>query len=118
VVKIYRNLRDKCFSVLFRGKVIEHCDAFMLHNCEFKVSQSGRQRVLKEKRKNVHAFVVGNRVPLNKHSSRLRVPLTSKVKRAMYNPYKFNSFVDFYTLQPIYRAQFVVGTNGCDIYYS
>ena len=44
---------------MLRGKVLEHNTEFFLKDVEFKVSQAGRNRVLKEQRKNVHAFVCG-----------------------------------------------------------
>jgi hypothetical protein len=42
-----------------KGKVIAHVDNIIVANPTFKVSEAGRQRVFKEKRKNVHAGVVG-----------------------------------------------------------
>ena len=60
-VFVYRNLANKLFSLRDKqGIVIAHADTLFLTNCEFKVSEAGRQRVLKEKRKNVHAGVEGN----------------------------------------------------------
>lgn len=58
---VYRNLRTGGFSVR-RGGIVEerfppHLTAVML-DCTFKVNQAGRQRVLREKQKNVHAFIV------------------------------------------------------------
>lgn len=54
---IYFNLHKKCWSVKYRGKVIHHCTSLVAHQCKFIVSEKGRQRVLREQRKNVHAYV-------------------------------------------------------------
>ena len=52
-------------------------------NVEFKVNESGRQRVICEKRKNVHAFVVADKYK-GLINSRYRLDKLDKVK---YNPY-------------------------------
>lgn len=56
-VKVYRNLHKKCFSVKVGNKVVAHLEKFILEDCEFRVSQKGRERVLREKQKNVHAYI-------------------------------------------------------------
>lgn len=61
-VFVYRNLSQNCWSLKMmegecKGRVIAHAEEVMLINAVFKVSEAGRQRVLKEKRKNVHAGV-------------------------------------------------------------
>lgn len=60
-VKVYFNLHKKCFSIQDKntGLVVAHAPSVKMKNVEFKVSEKGRQRVLREKKKNVHAFVVG-----------------------------------------------------------
>lgn len=55
---IYRNLHKNCFSVRYKGKVIEHLDELYAYDVTFKVNEAGRQKVLATKTKNVHAFVV------------------------------------------------------------
>jgi len=62
VVEVYRNLHRRCFSIrsVETGRVIGHAtDGVGLVRAEFKVSEAGRQRVLRERRKNVHAVVRG-----------------------------------------------------------
>ena len=63
-VFVYYNLHKKTFSVKAldgsrKGRVVYHADEVLLSDCQFKVSEPGRQRVLSERRKNVHAGVVG-----------------------------------------------------------
>ena len=65
-VRVYRNLHRDCLSVQARvngaWRVVAHRDSVNLSNVTFKVSEAGRQRALREGRKNVHAFVVGSYV--------------------------------------------------------
>jgi hypothetical protein len=53
------------------------------------VSEAGRQRVLREKRKNVHAFVRGELMSL------VNDPKDSaeNLQTITYNPYKYKTFV-------------------------
>ncbi len=46
--KVYYNLHKKCLSIMLRGKVLQHSTEFFLKDVEFKVSQAGRSRVLRE----------------------------------------------------------------------
>lgn len=65
-VFIYWNLHRECWSIKAlegpsKGRVIAHASAWAIsHGVQFKVSGAGRQRVLREQRKNVHAGVVGD----------------------------------------------------------
>lgn len=89
----YRNLHRDCWSVKalegkLKGRVIYHAKAVTLWNCTFKVSEAGRQRVLREQKKNVHAGVVG----MLDESTANWIPM-SMGKPVTYNPYKYDSFV-------------------------
>jgi len=89
-VRVYFNLHKKLLSVQTkvngRWKVIKHVDGIALRDVCFKVSEVGRQRVLREKRKNVHAFIEGEECPLYGDINR---KLDCKVT---YNPYKYEKF--------------------------
>lgn len=67
-----------------------------LENVTFKVSEAGRQRVLREGRKNVHAYIIGDLVDGQ--------PLT-KGETVTYNPYRFSSFVLKDTEAPVHKAE-------------
>ena len=98
-VEVYYNLRKKCLSVRKRGLVIDHVRSILLKNAEFVVQPAGRKRVLKEKRKNVHAYVRGERVAV--------ASFDSKSERITYNPYKNKSFVSVETGKPVYKKDIV-----------
>lgn len=86
---IYRNLRTGGFSVRYRGRVIDRLNIFTAMNVEFKVNELGRQRVIKEKQKNVHAFVVAGRYKglINKEYA------LDKLIKITYNPYTDAQFM-------------------------
>ena len=60
-VQVYRNLNNGLISIqdLSTGLVLGHASAIDLEEASFIVREAGRQQVIKEKRKNVHAFVRG-----------------------------------------------------------
>jgi len=97
-VFVYWNLHKKCWSVrcVKTGKVIFHKQSLMVRNAEFVVSQAGRLRVLRKRRKNVHAGIRGELIEDN------NVELNRKVR---YNPYLFSSFM--IQDSPIYQAEYV-----------
>jgi len=69
-----------------KGRVIDHAPRVDLLNAKFVVRPAGRARVIREKRKNVHAFVEGDMV----HYSLL--DNYSRVGKIEYNPYRSGSF--------------------------
>jgi hypothetical protein len=87
-IRAYYNLHKKCFSVqdYKTGKVVEHTNKLYLSNALFVVRKSGNERVKKEGRKNVHAFVNGIR-----HSNSEDAPLGSSYQ-VSYNPHTMDYF--------------------------
>ena len=110
-VEVYFNLHKKCFSVRHAGKVIFHSNLVRLKNVQFVVQPAGRAKVLKEGRKNVHAFVRGTLVTEPKYRGVLNM--------ATYNPYKYSTFVDADTKKPLYLSTYVTLLNNKkpEIYY-
>lgn len=103
-VRIYRNLHKKLYSVQEkvngRWKVVEHTNDINLINVTFKVSEAGRQRVIKEKRKNVHAVMIGERFPFIPKSFVYLDEIT-------YNPYKSPYFMVKSEDKPLDKAKYV-----------
>lgn len=114
-VSVYFNLNRKCLSIRAeegpaKGRVIAHAQTAALGEVTFKVSEAGRQRVLKEQRKNVHAFVRGTLIAIEGKFTEagkaagvdrevMRCPILKTVsqnsnwQQVTYNPYRFDSFV-------------------------
>lgn len=92
-VMIYKNLHNGLFSVKQDGLVVAHVESFSMDSVSFKVSEAGRQRVLKEKKKNVHAYIIGKIFDINnldvKNDLFKRMVAIQSIR---YNPYKANCF--------------------------
>lgn len=99
-VRVYYNLHRHCLSVQHRTRqgwrVREHTDHITLADVTFTVSQAGRQRVLTEGRKNVHAFVQGTALSFRPHPA--------NGTQVTYNPYRNETFVESATNQPVHHA--------------
>lgn len=98
-VFVYFNLHKRVFSVKAlegpnKGRVIKRTGDMFLTNVEFRVSKAGRARVLREKKKNVHAGVVGYMT-----DAMFYCPID-----VTYNPYKYESFVQREDESPIHKA--------------
>lgn len=102
-VMVYYNLHKHTFSVSRNGRVIAHADYVKLSDVEFRVRQGGREKVVREKSKNVHSFVIGTLMDYCKYPCE---DLPSKPNSIIvtYNPYKYNSYVIKDTEEPIYNA--------------
>ena len=112
-VYVYFNLRKKVFSIkalegYMKGKVIKYADKnelILIKEATFKVSEKGRQRVLQEHRKNVHAGIQGYMLVQNKKEKNVDI---HKLKEAYYNPYLVKTFVDKETNDSIFTTDYVV----------
>ena len=95
-VEVYKNLHNGLFSVRQNGLVVAHVESIVLSYPRIKVNESGRQKVIKDKAKNVHAFITGFPNSVNKG-------FTIDDKRAItYNPYRFRTFVYKNGLHDVY----------------
>lgn len=100
----YRNLNHK--GVVWSLKdtktnlVIDRVTVAYFKDAELKISEAGRQRVLKQKNKNVHAGVKGILLK-NKPKTKL------SWVHASYNPYKNNTFIDWNGNQ-VYKASYAI----------
>ena len=84
-VYVYKNLHRNCYSIKQDGLVKMHTDSVCLWNASFQVGKKGRERVVKEKRKNVHAGVSGYVVDM--------IPACRTHSDLSYNPKWHKGFV-------------------------
>ncbi len=98
-VQIYWNLRRRVWSVrsVATRRVVAHMGTIDLVGGEFRVSESGRLRAVREGRRNVHAIVQGRIAP----SRRVPVGPTADVH---YNPFENPHFRDRATGRSLSRA--------------
>jgi len=109
--KIYRNLHRDCFSVLKYNqekkgyRLFAHEKDLICHDVNFTISKAGRDRVLLEKKKNVHAFVI-----CQNYTTFVGEPKLGD--QVYYNPYKMETFQVRTTDEPIYNAGTLIMTNN------
>ena len=120
-VYVYWNLHRKLWSVRQSGLVVDHAGLLSLYDCKFLVGAKGRERVRREKKKNVHAGVSGYLYEDPVTVDRMqwydeKGPLLPLY--VTYNPYKHDTFIkktgvcdDQYPI-PVYGADHVQLTAG------
>jgi hypothetical protein len=110
-VEVYFNLHKKLFSVrdCKTGRVIKHTNDITILDPKFVVRKAGRERVLRERKKNVHAFVRGELMGYEDmaHEPELYSSVT-------YNPYKYSSFVNKHTEETVDNAHVAVLSTSSD----
>lgn len=103
LVSVYYNIRKGLYSILAeegadKGLVIGHARAIEIRNPKFVVRESGRKAVLRQNRKNVHAFVRGELRAMTPEEGHA-VPRTSTRpyrrdgERCRYNPHDCETFM-------------------------
>ena len=101
--KVYYNLHNHKWSIKQGNLVIGHASEITMINAVPSVSQAGRERVLCEGRKNVHAYLVGDIVGTQDFTSFRGRDIPKAIKRPIaffatdeitYNPRKYDRFVD------------------------
>ncbi len=116
-VRVFKNWHRGCYSIMQDGVVRASAREVSLHSVEFLVRASGRARMLKLNRRNVHAYAVGLLEDFVHPDQATSLPaLTGRV--AFYDPYRFDAFVDRETLQPVYAAERALLTDSGLIYRS
>jgi hypothetical protein len=104
-VRVYKNLHTKTYSVQTKTakgwRVLDHRTFVILKDVKFVVQEGGRQRVIREKRKNVHAYAQGELV------IKARIAVGQKLS---YNPYKAGTFTTTED-EPVYSADCVYLSN-------
>ena len=122
---VYWNFHKKVFSVKYRGLVIAHATRILVKRARFRVSEIGRQRVLSEGRKNVHAGITcelddlycdsprsGRRCGLLTWPTETNILATNAQEYGQivrYNPYNGATFVVGASFQPVKSAKTVYG---------
>lgn len=122
---VYCNIKKRTLSVKalegeFKGLVVAGVEQILIGDAQLKVSEAGRQRVLKSQRKNVHAGVVGQVKAL--WGASVREDLDPETFAALvpglpwpqfrgtpltYNPYKTRTFVRKADGRPVVGARLV-----------
>lgn len=109
-VEVYRNLHNGLMSVReCHGIVLTHEREVFVRNANFVVQPAGREKVIRERRKNVHAFVRGELHGFHR-GMLLGFDDWQGWSKATYNPYKSATFFDKDTGDAVHSASKVVIT--------
>jgi hypothetical protein len=107
-VRIYRNLNNGRLSIQQkldgRWIVTGHVTDCVIEAVTFSVSEAGRQRVIRDRRKNVHAWGEG-----------ILIGQSADVAAAIdlaYNPYSNKTFIDRHTGKTIDRCRYLMALNN------
>jgi hypothetical protein len=97
---------------MHQGRVVLHAHDVLVNDAILVVQEAGRQRVIREKRKNVHAFVRGTLigyVPMGKHEGVGYLGTGKDKVQVSYNPFAGPSFTRKDTGEPVHSAEQVRG---------
>tara|TARA_R110000822_G_scaffold269169_1_gene392410 strand:- start:456 stop:839 length:384 start_codon:yes stop_codon:yes gene_type:complete len=107
-IEVYRNLHKDCFSIRKNGRVVLHVfndESLNMSDVRFAVQPAGHAKVIRDKRKNVHAFIRG-----------VWAGPTLDCWQAIvsYNPYKYDFFFTSFggNDYAIYESRRVTLKNG------
>ena len=108
-VNVYFNLHKRLFSVTQGGRVVAHSDGIALANVRFLVGKAGQDKVRRTGRKNVHAKVSGYITDWSHGEIMAKVFETGPVewRKAYYNPYETDTFIDYADRIPLNKADIV-----------
>lgn len=103
-IRVYRNLNNGRMSLQAKEgkswKVVGHVENCVLSSVKFKVQESGRQRVLRDRRKNVHAW--GEGILLGEFDRSIATPIDLS-----YDPYHDETFKQRGTENPITACEYL-----------
>jgi hypothetical protein len=108
-VFVYYNLHRRVWSIKAlsgsnRGRVVAHAANVVLSDVTCRVSEAGRQRVIRERRKNVHAGLVGELVSCGD----LPWAVRDDAPAITYNPYIAPTFFRKDNGAPVTKARIAV----------
>ena len=125
-VDVYRNLHKKCWSIrsVVTGRVVAHKSDATVANAKFIVQPAGRAKVLREKKKNVHAFVRGEWIETGLYivddvtvaNVKLSLPNPYLRIEVSYNPYKMGYFYKTATEESVIDSSLVALTSQGKVY--
>lgn len=112
LVRVYKNLnREDCFSIQDKKSklVLGYASSVRLSHVKYIVGESARQRVLRDKRRNVHAYCEGYIVSTGES-------IPEGAATGYYNPYNTALFINEETKQPIHETE-IAHCQGTRVYF-
>lgn len=96
-VDVYFHFHKKMWSVVQGGLVVGHTQKITVSRVTFTVNEKGRERVIVEQKKNVHAKVHGFVQCFD--------TVQGLENEIYYNPYKVSQFINLGSNEPIFSAE-------------
>lgn len=99
--KIYYNLNKHCFSILAHDikkkgwRLYKHSLSFKANDVKFTVGLKARERTLKEKVRNVHAYAYASNIEFSDYN------INNRLNKVSYNPYKHPYFYNLDTNEKV-----------------
>lgn len=108
-------------SLKIPGERIEYVNTVLLREARFVVNQAGRLRAVRDNVRNVHAWVVGQPLAATSVPAEVRkdieLAVPSDYRRAVYDPWKGDKFVDAETFQPLTGGHYDIIMIDKTVYY-
>ena len=92
-VRVFKNWTRDCYSIMQDGVLKASASQVRLSDVEFLVRASGRDRMLRDARRNVHAYAVGLLIDFVHPCESRRLERVNG-RRVDYDPFKASSFLD------------------------
>ncbi len=108
-VRVHRNLHRNKFNIstYIKGvgwRLHSYADTCTLEDVTFKVNQGGRMRVIREGKKNVHAFLYGNLTDEVYFGDFFGIKKNENAQQISYNPFRNDSFGSYDTGEATFYA--------------
>ena len=114
-VDCYWNFRKKQWSILHKGKLLKHLSYVRLDNVQFIVRPGGRARVLRDNRKNVHAYARGKLMNGEALGTGEILSWNTTVTSIRYNPYENETFVTVHDNTPVHHSDHAILTTTFNV---
>lgn len=90
-IRIFRNLTKKgvWYSIQQNKLTVAHAKRLCIRNCKFVVNQKGRERVVRTKKKEFHAYIEGKYTTSGMGTTAEKNDLGAIIK---YDPFKYKQF--------------------------
>lgn len=105
-VRVFVNPARNCYTIMQGFRVLASARQVRLRDATFTVRESGRQKMLRDGKRTVHAWIVGTLVDYT-HNDEGRELDVLDGRRVGYNPHRAGHFMDREDQSPVTEATLV-----------
>ena len=92
-VRVFRNWKLGCWNLMQDGRLCATARQVRLVDVEFRVRDSGRERALRDGRRNIHAYAIG-RLVAHLHPDAAGELGARHAREVFYDPWRCERFTD------------------------